>query len=493
MPFSGIPQGTLCLSEEHMILLLPLLKFAIDSVSGLFFIDRGAYPQKHALEQLCGVLKLDNISTYSYKVGQGTTLSLSPENELSQTIRHFIVQTKKIMSEGEISKIDALCLLIEQQRIPFLEDIMKVVAESKLEDINTIFGRIIHSQRNKEKFAVSIQPYTFCIKRSAFSDRLYQHLREFFPSMELNTENLSEFSNCFHQFIRDYVTQQANSFEFQNRDEIRELIQTLGVDLGNIVYVDENIGTGNTYAKALLFHKLMSTGDFWYMTVTGNKIGKVPSNYIVLSKEINVAEDVPEMFDCYYEGFQRITYKEALAHRLSLSGLWHSEQSYNLLCEQLDRLPQEKLRPIFQTVDRHLTLRKMQFSDLIAREIILYCINPTPINSLMILSIGHNYLLNFLRPFNEDKAFAELRQYYAPAALFHEVKIFEHLLKEHKHFLEKIESSSEIIRNMRPSILTFLKDSNLGSPVLSQSQGYVDILNEFYRQIDSKSILYDGF
>lgn len=557
MPYQGNVQSHKypIISEEMPMLFLPLIKYALQTNRSLFFIERGGYPQRMAVQLALQKLGLENkIKLYSYKTSTGRTEPLSANEDLARIAYGFIESTfpkqiSHLLTQTEIDThirplFDQLSPEIQQKltqailkKYPkyqtlfeFIKDRSKAEvlrefieadpADNVLDDM--IETNIVNQHDNPVSVFFRAQhgqtiPFNLdCFGKNPpkndserkFRDYLYQNLKSAFLH-GIDKNNAMAYRHALQKLQKQYLIQQLPSFQFATIDLLRYLASSYGLNQQPMIYCDDLIGFGTYYFKSILFHKIFGTGEFHYNTTEDcghNKPGNLlPLGYI--SNAFNFPEDEPEMFPFYYQklidkgkpSLKRIEYL-AIAQPLSRK----EKRAYAQFLNQMDALISdspllEKILtdPIVnQRFSFHRTLKdQLEFK----RAVLFYFLDPQdPLIGLMTEYFGHSKLhnhLDYLYPQFQNLA-ESLKTAYFKIRPIHQKQIVLDMIRFNRYFKNKLSYFSDFFSLHKTKVKAYLhsdyKPKNMNNTFQLADPQFVRLLEDFYSYIDHKKVSYRG-
>lgn len=326
-------------SEEIPFMMLPLIKYAQDTNSVLFFIERGAYSQRISIDLLKDILGFDVVS-YSYQIANGKNDFRTINEELAEMIRGYINETHpsainykldkediiklEKLSEGIKNKnqkhknllnflknlkrykgkykIDLLCTLIKLEPLNVLDPVKYSLVKNRANRKGSLNYRAKHSEDN-----IYIKEEDFGDKNSKYRKEIFVHLKSRFPN-GINLDNERSFFHEFNNFNRQFLREHFEEVSFITLPLIKYLTESMGIRLNNVIYCDDCIASGLSYFKTKIFHTLMCDREFRFNIYT-HMDDSVDLGETQLTIDTDFYEDIPETFGFYYSNGKRIKYK----------------------------------------------------------------------------------------------------------------------------------------------------------------------------------------
>jgi len=259
-------------SEETPFMILPLMKYAKEKKSTLFFIERGAYPQKKACDILNKCLDT-KIPLYSYKILKREGNSKSISGGLADTIVKYIQENfpnvvyQKI-TEEDIKKINKLWKEVRKQdkqkikkrfpeisqnfnsyigknKLEFLFKLIKSEHSNLLDTIKECLSKnranmpgSLHYKAKYEKSPVIFYEKDFCSKKSNYRKEISNYLKSKFPD-GIDGKSERAFFHEFNNFNRGYMKKHFKEISFITLPLVKLITKSMGVRLNNVIYCVE--------------------------------------------------------------------------------------------------------------------------------------------------------------------------------------------------------------------------------------------------------------
>lgn len=481
MPFVGSKEDTsqgiyLCSAEEMPLISgLPLLKLAYQTGSGLFFIERGAYPQKLAVELVSKALNVP-VKTASYKIAREPDLSLPVSYVLAELCQEFL----SLQFPDNRNSSDKLVELLKSEPWNFLDEAKEAIFWHRMDQPRGLNKAVLEGR------AMGIQREHFGGRDTPFREYLFLAMKKLFP-YEVTKDVFRKYILEFYNLTRQYLHIKACSFEFVAEESLKQLSISIDAHFGRTIYCDDSMGSGNSFFMSHLFNRIFGETPFRFNFFTLN-IDKNPLGASITTQDARGPEDEPTMFPFYYQRFERIHYESLLSKGM---GQKNEYDKFAFAMERYLTNPPLPLQRFFAKVEKSfglLTLRQQKD--------ILFCfIDNHPINENIARVVGHNRLVNMIREQrNELMVPSALLELYGRSKDFHLSQQASRLLNLHNGFLDKLRAFRSFFESPQgyESSMHFLNES-VGAPTLTTTPAFLNLAEFFYTYIKDSPLIFSGY
>lgn len=509
-------------SEETPFMMLPLVKYAKDTNGVLFFIERGAYPQKISIGLLRDILDLD-ITSYSYQIANGKNDFRTINEELAEmmegyihAIHHRIINQKlneediieleklwksvKSKIQGKENslnflnnlqkyrggyKINLLCALIKSESPNVLDSVKYSVVKNRANRKGSLNYRAKHSETN-----ICIREEDFGNKVSTYRKEIFSYLVSKFPR-GINRSNERYFFNEFNNFNRQFLIKHFGEVFFITLPLIRYLIKSMGIKFNNVIYCDDTIASGLSYFKIKLFHGIVGEGEFKFNIYT-HMNNHVTLGETQLTIDTDFYEDIPEMFNFYYSHGERIRYKSKEVTKKEKDKynnfVGYLKESINQSPGLINVLNKADSKTYF--LARNLTSKPERYLSML-----FFIIDSGFFNEESLRLFGHNSLVNYLEHAAEEQEeygitglLTEMRSKYKDIKNIRKEICMNILLKEHGKYLLKLKKFERFFQLYKSEVISYLNSEKIISRVFANSRDFIHLAKLFYDYIDSLNI-----
>lgn len=525
--FTGNIPHSMILSEEMPLYVLPIIKLAKTTNSSLMFIERGAYPRRLAVEAIFEMIGNQGVKVYSEKLAQGSRI-ISAKEEIAKNIERFVVrnsheQDGKIAGlSGEdimfykrwfaglpqdvqdsltlnrldsenitgLTKIKLLGELVKTEKLSFLDTIQEVVYATRPDLPNSVMYKV-----KKKGQTVSLNLDDLGGQNNPLARFLLNEIKSKIQT-DITSENIERFWLVLVDAVRRYGIEKLESLQLETVGITRYLLLSKGIDLNNVIYCDDGIGTGNSFFKTAVFHKFISAGEFSYNVVCDNRENVVSLGQSCVSDVLSFPEDVQEMFDFYYEGFSRKRYSDSCISKTKAQ-----EESLNELNRAIDEFINfypSISKGLVEIFNKRSNVEFKNNKEEGFRLLMYMAMEPgCQINREMVQAIGHTFLVSEVELFSKSLiSNPEFKQLVSKYEQIKDVVVgdnAERLMERHTVFLKKLRHLSWIYTDLSSSINDYIKNENMASNVSTNDPDFVNVLREFYALLASVEPTQQGY